>query len=237
MPGIIMGLLARAGNVPYLLGEPLDFADYVVGLDLIHQSKRDGDELTGIARVFRNDGALLYFAISSAPLSPGEGIPLDVLATLLPEDYFKAQRVVLHCAGSFSREALWALGGWEDEIGATFYPVELIHEGVPYIYALAGGKIKGSPAGTVFRLNVNEAFVATTAAGDDDMPQPLHVRSEPPLTIEQALRSVMMFTRLHYGATNPPPLPVTIHNAEYIRESINRGVMPDTTYGDLPFWL
>lgn len=237
MPGIIMGALARAGNVPYLLDQPLPYADYVVGLDLIHEHKRDGDFMTGIARVYRNDGALFYYAIATAPLQPGEGIPPEVLAYLLHEDYFKAQRVVIHAAGRLGREAMWALGGWEDALGAAFYPVEIMREGVPYMYALGSGKITGSPAGTVFRLNPHDAFMVTTTASDDDLPQPLHLHTEPPFTIEQAVDSVMQFTRLHYGALHPPALPVTIHNAEYIRRSIARGVMPDTTHGDLPFWL
>jgi hypothetical protein len=237
MPGILMGILARAGNVPYLLDQPLPYADYVVGLDLIHERKRDGLYQTGIARVYRNDGALLYFSIATAPLQPDVGIPPEVLAYLLPEDYFREQRAVLHCNGRLDRAAMWALGGWEDQIGAAFYPVEIVQEGVPYLYALAGGKIAGSPAGTVFRLDTCDAFIVTTNAAEQVMPQPLHLHTSPPLTIEQGIDSVMRFTRLHYGAPHPPPLPVTVHNAEYIQQSIARGVMPDTTYGDLPFWL
>lgn len=234
---IAMGMVARAGNVPYLLDQPLAFADYVVGLDFIHQTKRDGTSTTGLARVYRSDGALLTYLFASVPSDEETGLPVTLLEQLLPASLFAGQRVLLHCYGRLTRADLRALGAWEAEIEAGFYPVQISTQDVPRLYALKNGKIETPPVGTMFRLSPAEAFLCTAVEGGEVYPLPLHVRTEEPLTIEQAVESIMAFTLLHYGALRPPREPVTTLNAQTLRDSITRGVIPETPQGDLPFWL
>ncbi len=237
MTNLIIGILARAGNVPYLFDEPLPYTDYVVGLDLMRHYRKEGDTLTGVTRIYRNDGALMCYLVASSPIAKGEGIPANLLAALLPADLLAGQRVVIHKDGRLRRDELRALRDWEAAIDARFFPVEIVRHAVPRLYALEGGRINRPPFGTVFRLGDDEAFLVTSKSPDDATPQPLHIHAEQGLAIEDALNSVMMFTLLHYGALKTPKLPVTIQHAEYIRSSVMRNVMPDTLEGDVPFWL
>src|SRR5262249_55805128 len=55
MNDVVMGLMARANAVPFLLADPLKYADRVVGLSLIYHSKREGDYLTGVSRIYGSD--------------------------------------------------------------------------------------------------------------------------------------------------------------------------------------
>lgn len=233
MPHVIMGLIARAGGAPYLLAEPLSFADSVVGLSLFNHDKREGQFVTGIARVYRNDGTLLYHAVGEEKAAHGEGIPNGLLTKLLPAKHLKRQRALLHIDGKLPRDAGQALGSWEDELDATFSTVEIIRSGVPRLYALQAGKIEPPPWGSQFRLNENEAFVQSS----DASVQPLHIRAEPPLKIEQAVESVLAFTILHYGAVRSAKLPVTIHQTESIEAGIARGIFPLARDEDAPYWL
>jgi hypothetical protein len=237
MPHLITGIYARAGNIPYLLSEPLTYADFVVGLDMFREQKKNGEILTCAARVYRKDGALLHSQIVSAPLAAGEEVPYDVLATLFPQKTFGKKRVLIHNNGRFRREFLNILKLWGEEIGATLHPVEITRRGVPRLYALANGKVDSPPFGATFRLSDQEALVILSVSPEDATPQPLHIRSEEPLAIEQAIHSVMAFTMLHYGAFKTPKLPVTIHNADYLRESFLRGITPEKLEGNLPYWL
>jgi hypothetical protein len=66
---------------------------------------------------------------------------------------------------------------------------------------------------------------------------PLFIRAEPPLEIDQAVRSVMAFMLFHYGALTPPRLPVTLHHGEVIVAGAGRGVLPDSSAFQRPFWL
>lgn len=237
MNSLMMGLFARAGNVPYLFDEPLPYADYVVGLDLIRQGKKDTTVITGISRIYRADGALLCSLTRSAPLGKADGIPDALLTALLPADLLSGARVIIHSAAPFRRDELRTLSAWAETSGALFYPVEVMQRGAPRVYALEAGKIGSAPKGTVFRLNDTEAFLITSAAPEDATPQPLHVRTRSALSIDDALHSVIMFTLLHYGALKTPKLPVTVHNADYIRATVMRGMMTDATERDVPFWL
>lgn len=237
MPHLITGIYARAGNIPYLLAEPLSYADFVVGLDVFREQKKSGETLTCAARVYRKDGALLMSRIVSAPLKADEEIPHEALGALFPQKLFGKKRVLIHNDGRFRRQFLDTLKLWGEEIGATLYPVEIVRRGVPRLYALANGKIDSPPYGATFRLSDQEAFVVVSVSSEDATPQPLHLRCEPPLTIEQAIHSVMAFTLLHYGAFKTPKLPVTICHTDYLRESFLRGITPEKLEGNLPYWL
>jgi hypothetical protein len=237
MVNVIMGIIARAGHVPYLLEEPLHYADRVVGLSMVKHRKRDGDHLTGVARIYKSDGALMRYIIAEAPVQEGEGIPDLLLEKLFPPQLLKRKRIVLHFDGRMRRDVLRAIGGWEDELGANFYPVEIVQRGVPRLYAFNKGRIEQPPWGTIFKLNQSEAFVLTSSAPGDATPQPLHIRTELPLSIDDAIHSALIFTLFHYGALKRPKLPVTVHHAEIIETGALRGVLPQNSEGDVPFWL
>jgi hypothetical protein len=238
MAHLIMGIYARASNVPYLLGEPLTFTDFVVGLDVFREQKKKGDDiLHGVARIYRKDGALVRYKIASLPLTEGEEFSSEILAILLPKETFAKKRVVIHHDGRLRKVMLEALQVWGKEMKATVYPVEIIRRGTPRLYALTNGKVDSPPYGSTFMVNETEALVVSSETRDDATPQPIHIRTEPPLTIAQALHSVMTFTLLHYGALKTPKLPVTLHNADYLRAAMLRGIMPESLENNLPFWL
>ena len=240
MPDIVMGILARTGNTPYLLQEPIPYADRVVGLHLIRQHKKDGDHITGIARIFRADGGLIKAIIAGSLANEGdegEGLPDALLEKLLPREHIKGQRVMIHHDGRLKRDVMLSLDQWEQANGASFAAVEIVRRGIPRIYALKQGKIEPPEWGSTFRLSDTEAFLVSSFAAADMTPQPIHLRVEPPLTIDQAIHSVMTFSLFHYGALRQPKLPITIHHSDLIELSIARGVMPVPFVSDLPFWL
>jgi len=235
MTTLIMGVLARAGNVPFAFAEPLPYTDFVVGLDLIRERKKDGDQMTGMVRAYRSDGVLLGYVIGQAPLAEGEGIPYDLLGQILPPDPFSGRRTLIHYGDLFTPDMLRALSDWEETIGGALFPVSIGRRDVPQLYALDKGKIDHPKTGGVFRMSGSEALVALPSAGI--WSTPLHLRSEARLTIDQAIHSVWMFTLPHYGALTLPGAPVTVHQASEFAESARRGILPEALAGEVPFWL
>lgn len=235
MNNVIMGMMARAGGIPYLLEESLPYADRVVGLSLIEHTKKDVPHMTGVSRVYKKDGAFMGYVIATERVPDGEPVPDALLARILPQDLVGGKRVVLHLDGKMRREVLRAIGAWEGEIDAEFFPVEVIRAGVPRMYALNGKSIAPPNWGSTFRLGETEAFVLT-ATGDAAI-QPLYLRTEPSLPIEQAVHSVMAFTLFHYGAVKIPKLPVTLYGSEAIEAGILRGILDENQVGTTPFWL
>lgn len=233
MPSIVMGLVARAGAAPFLLAEPLPFADRVIGLCLVYQEKRDGNHVTGIARIYSSDGRLISHGVANASLRNDEGLPNELLVALFPEAILRGHRAIIHVEGKLSSGAARAIGRREDEIDASFSIIEIMRAAVPRLYAVQGGQIEPPPRGSLFRINEQEAFVVSA----NGSVQPLHVRAEAPLMIDQAVESVLRFSLLHYGALRPLKLPVTLHNMDCVASGIARGTFPAAQQKDAPYWL
>ncbi len=243
MSSMVMGLLARAGNLPYVLAEPLDYVDFIVGLDIAREEKKSSksEALTFVSRIYKSDGTLVGYTLHSVSIGMGEAIPLAVMQTLFPAEIFGKARIIVHYAGYLRDDERALFERWRAAAGTQFYLVELASSGAPRLYVSEqrGSKpvIVGAPWGSAFRLSSTEAFLVASRAPADATPQPLHVRTHEPFGIEWAMHSVLAFTFLHYGAMLPPRLPVTVQHSEYIAESVARGVMPDKLFGDTAFWL
>ncbi|MBI4298636.1 MAG: hypothetical protein HY666_02640 [Chloroflexi bacterium] len=240
LANIVLGVLSKVGNVPFVLGEPLPYADLVVGIDIARERKRrlaGSINATAIARIYFTNGEFLRYVIHDAPLE-GETVPDGVLQSLFPVNEFKDKRVVIHRDGYFRGGEKQALRNWAQRIGGTFHLVEVIKTGTPRLYASSGSFIGQPPKGTAFKLSDTEAFlVSTLPPFTNATPQPLHVRSDPPLKVEQAIHSILSLTLLHYGSLRLPRLPVTIHYSDRIAYMALRGIKPRELEGNVPFWL
>jgi len=245
---IIMGMLGKTGNIPFILADNLPFADLVVGIDIARERReRLGGSInaTAIARIYFGDGQFVRYVIHDAPLE-GETIPTRVLQTLFPAPEFKDKRVVIQRDGYFRGDEKNALKEWGKQIGAQFLLLELIKSGAPRLYAwqqqgqgsAATLVAQQAPKGSAFKISSTEALlVSSLPPFREATPLPLHLRAEPPFTIDQAIDSVLALTYLHYGSLRPPRLPVTIHYSDRIAYMALRGIKPKNLEGDVPFWL
>jgi hypothetical protein len=240
LDNITLGVLGKTGNIPFILAEPLDYADLVVGIDIARRRKArlaGSINATAIARIYFDNGAFLRYAIHDSPLE-GETIPEHVLQSLFPVREFQGKRVVIHRDGYFRGEEKRALTAWADKISAVFFLVEVLKTGTPRLYASYQRRTQRPPKGRAFRLSETEAFVVSSLPPfQDATPQPLHICTEPPFTIQQALHSVLSLTLLHYGSLRPPRLPVTIHYSDRIAALALEGIKPKNLEGHIPFWL
>jgi hypothetical protein len=239
MPHVVIGIMARAGCAPFILEDPVtsipDYADLVIGLQLVTRQVKDQIMLTGVTRIYRSDGALVRGLAASMP-SDG-GIPDALLAAVLPASIVNGKRAVIHHDGEIPTALAQALGEWEAETGATFCPVEITRSDAPRLYALQSGRIETAPYGSIFRLNNREALIMTSHAPPDAAAAPLFIRTDSDFIIDDAVRSILDFTVMHAGAPIPPKLPVTIHHADHIAQGIRRGLFPSEIDSAAPFWL
>lgn len=240
MANIVLGVVGKTGNIPYVRPEALPYADMVVGIDIARKKK---DRLAGsinataITRIYFSNGEFLRYVIHDAQLE-GETIPENVIKGLFPLQEFKGKRVVVHRDGFFRGDEKDALKRWATEIGATFHLVEVIKTGTPRVYGVTDGLVGQPPKGSAFKLSDTEAFlVSSLPPFKDATPQPLRIRTEAPFTIEQAMNSVLSLTVLHYGSVRSPRLPVTIHYSDRIAYLALQGIKPKNLDGNIPFWL
>jgi argonaute-like protein implicated in RNA metabolism and viral defense len=111
---IIPGILAKLGNLPFVLAEPLEIADYFIGLDISRASK---EKLPGTLnacasiRLYGRKGEFIRYQLEDA-LIEGEEIPQRLLETLLPEAELKNKTVLIYRDGSFvaKKLSIWLSG-------------------------------------------------------------------------------------------------------------------------------
>jgi hypothetical protein len=237
---VALGILGKTGNIPFILSQPLSYADMVVGIDIARARKRrlaGSLNATAIARIYFGSGEFLRYVIHDAPLE-GESIPDNVLQRLFPVSEFEGKRVVIHRDGYFRGEEKACLQGWAEKIKAEFHLVEIIKTGTPRLCSRQGDQIQQPSKGSAFKLSPTEAFlVSSPPPFPDATAQPLHVKTNFPFTIEQAIHSVLSLTLLHYGSLRAPRLPVTIHYSDKIAYLALRGIKPKALEGNVPFWL
>lgn len=241
MDNIVLGILAKTRNVPFVLAKPLPYADIVVGIDIARRAKQKLSgtvNATAIARIYFSDGQFLRYIIHDAPIE-GETIPSSILRSLFPLKEFQGKRVVIHRDGQFRGGEKSALKEWAKQIGAEFHLVEVIKSGAPRLYqSTAASAIDRPPKGTAFKISDTEAFlVSSLPPFKGSTPRPLQIRTEPTFPIENAIHSVLSLTLLHYGSVREPRLPVTIHYSDKIAELSLLGIKPKDLEGDVPFWL
>lgn len=242
MAFIVLTMLGKTGSSPFVLAEPLEQADYVVGLDVVKNAIKgtDDTQLTAIARVYSSDGAFSHYVLRDVTVQD-KALPYVLMRDLFPQRIFQKKRVVLHHDGVLDEDLLAALGTWGQAISAIFYPVEIVRFGAPRIYALEKGVVQ-PPWGSAFKLSNHEALLVSSLPKDNITPQPLHVRTiglqqTPPLPIEAALRSILVWTLLAYGEERLPKLPVTTLNADQLAYWLGKGGAFNADEGQVPFWL
>lgn len=238
---IILGILGKTGNIPFALSKPLEFCDVVVGIDIARQKKTrlpGSNNAAAIARVYFNDGNFLKYVIHDAPLE-GETVPSSVMRSLFPLNEFQGKKVVVHRDGYFRGDEIDTLKDWGNSIGSEFSLIEVIKRETPRIYEISGDSIGAPKKGTVFMFDDKNSLVISSPPPFPGVtPRPLKIRIKyGNIQMAQALRTILSLTELHYGSTNPPRLPVTIHYSDQIAWFALRGIKPPNLMGEIPFWL
>jgi hypothetical protein len=236
-PHLLMGLMARAGAAPFAFEEPLPYADRILGLAVQRMTKKDGEHLHTMLRIYSNRGVCLGWRAANAVVAAGDPIPDTLLAILLPPNEIRMKRTMIHVYGALRASDVTALTRWEEEHDAALYPVDVIPRGNPRLYSFAGSKVEMPARGSAFLVNEREALLVAGGAPSHATPQPLHIRSHAPIQLAQVLDSVLSMALLHHGALQVPRLPVTLAASEEWADGVERGLFPDENAGTRLWWL
>ena len=239
MAFIIMGIVAKSGNIPFVLTEPMEAVDYVVGFDLVRTQLKKEDRITALARIYQADGAFVGYRIHHVDnLEKDEPIPLIVMQSLFPPEMFASKRVIVHHLGRLDPTQIRLLMRWGEVHQTQFIPIEIFQVQIPRLYYLEGKKVLQPPWGSVFKLNNHEAMVVTSSPAEDLTPSPLHIRlPNGGMTIDQAVNSVLAWMILHYGSPHVHKLPASVQFAQEVIGWLSRGVIKTDQEGTIPFWL
>lgn len=243
---VIPGVLAKLGNLPFVLAEPLAIADCFVGLDVSRVSKkRLAGSMNACAGVclYGSRGEFIRSRSEDAAIE-GEEIPQKFLEALLPAADLRGKTVLIYRDGRFCGDEVANLLRWAAAINAKFILVECRKSGVPRLYKWIKGtsgnsEVTAPDKGLALRLSEREAILVTTQVDPKiGLARPLRLTIHPeghPAAVDQVLEATLKLTLLHHGALKPPRLPMLLHGADRLAELRLNGVyVPEC---DRQFWL
>jgi len=164
---VIPGILGKLGNLPFVLAQPLEIADYIIGLDVsrVAKAKLPGtlNACAASIRLYGRQGEFIRYQLEDA-LIEGEEIPRRILESLLPVAELRNKTVLIYRDGSFRGQEVHNLVEWAKAIGANFILVDCLKSGNPRLYNFSkiNQTISAPTQGLALRISSREAIVVTT---------------------------------------------------------------------------
>jgi len=240
---IILGILAKLGNIPFVLAKPLQIADYFIGLDIARAPKKNlPGTLNACAsiRLYGQRGEFLNYRLESE-LIEGEEIPQRLLEKLLPKATLGGKVVLIYRDGRFVNREVENFLARAKAINAKFILVECKKSGIPRLYNFQQKELTAPTKGLALRLSSYEAIVVTTkVAANLGLARPLRLKIHKDghqASIETVVETTLKLTLLHHGALKTPRLPMPLYGADRMAKLRLNGIYPSILEGDRQFWL
>ena len=242
---VIPGILAKLGNLPFILAEPLDIADYFIGLDISRASKKKiagSRNVCASVRLYGKQGDFIRYRLEDA-LTEGEEIDRRTLERFLPAADLSEKTVLIYRDGHFCGNEVKHLRERAKAIGSQFILVECIKSGIPRLYDFNNSVVTAPTKGLGLRLSSHEVVLVTTEVKSENMglPYPLRLKvlpdEEQQVSIESLVETTLKLTLLHHGALKEPRLPVPLFGSDRIARRRLQGISPGALDGDRQFWL
>jgi hypothetical protein len=242
---VIPGALAKLGNLPFILAEPLEIADYFIGLDISRGSKKKGAgtmNACASVRLYGKQGEFIRYRLEDA-LIEGEEIPQRILESFLPAADLRNKTVLIYRDGRFCGEEVKHLRERANAISSKFILVECYKSGLPRMYNLNQQLVGAPTQGLALRISDLEAILVTTEVKSESMglPLPLRLNVIPhpgqQVSIESVVETTLKLTLLHHGSLNEPRLPIPLFGSDRIAYRRLQGIYPGVLEGDRQFWL
>ncbi|WP_308796773.1 Piwi domain-containing protein [Tolypothrix sp. FACHB-123] len=244
---VIPGMLAKLGNLPFILAEPLEVADYFIGLDISRFTKKKGTGTRNVyasVRLYDQQGEFIRYRLEDA-LTEGETIDKRTLERFLPSAELSGKTVLIYRDGHFCGDEVQHLRERAKAINSQFILVECIKSQIPRLYKFQQSVVTAPNKGLALRLSAYEVILVTTEVKSEKMglPYPLRLKVIPDLeheqqvSIESLIEATLKLTLLHHGALKEPRLPVPLYGSDIIAYRRLQGIAPGAVEGDRQFWL
>lgn len=240
---VVPGILAKLGNLPFVLAEPINIADYILGLDVSRVKKKNvSGTMNACAsiRLYGQRGEFLGYH-SESDFLEGEEIPKPLIEKLLPVNQFAGKRILIYRDGLFRGNEVKNLLARAEAMNSGLILVECPKSGNPRLYEVKNKQLSPPPKGLAMKLNPLEAIAVTTEVSDKiglSRPLRLKIRSEGErVAIEDIIETTLKLTLLHHGASKTTRLPLPLYGADKMAYLRIRGIYPRIMEGDRQFWL
>ncbi len=237
--------MAKLGNLPFILAEPLGIADYFMGLDISRAAKKKGvgsRNVCASVRLYGKQGEFIRYRLEDA-MTEGEEIDKRTLERFLPAADLTEKTLLIYRDGHFCGGEIKYLRERAKAIDSNFILVECTKSKVPRLYNYEQSFLKAPTKGLALRLSSTEVILVTTKVQSEKMGLSHPVRLKVILdegqqvSIESLIQTTLKLTLLHHGALKEPRLPVPLYGSDRIAYRRLQGISPSALDGDKQFWL
>ena len=236
---VILGILAKTENIPYVLAHPLNFTDYLVGIDISREKKKTlkgSQNFAATARFYGKDGTFSHYEIHEDKIE-GETLPTTILERIFAKSMFQGKTIMIHRDGFFRGEEISFLKKLGEKYNIKFKFVEVIKRNVPRLFNAKNGQYFNPDKNQIFYLSSKEAIIINNEVKGSKTANPLRIRvCDDETNLDNAIISVMALRMVHFGSTKAPKLPVTISFSDRISGFVRRGIKPPNKSGNIPWW-
>lgn len=240
---VVPGILAKLGNLPYVLAEDLEIADYFIGLDVGRMPKKNlpgSLNVCASVRLYGKRGEFVRCRVEDS-LTEGEEIPQRILENFLPQAELKNKTVLIYRDGKFQGKEIDNLLARARAINAKFILVECYKNGIPRLYNFEQKQINAPSKGLAFALSTREVILITSqVSAQIGVPRPLRLKVNElgeQVNLNQLVDTTLKLTLLHYGSLKDPRLPIPLYGADIIAYRRLQGIYPSLLEDDCQFWL
>jgi hypothetical protein len=244
---VVLGILAKLGNLPFVLAEPLKIADYFIGLDISRRKKKNSrGSLNACAcvRLYGKQGEFIQYQLADDSSTEGEEIPERIIQDFFPLSRFQNKKVLIYRDGVFRGDEIKNLVAWGKAIKSEFILVECAKSQIPRLYNLSNQKLQQPTRGLALKLSSNEGILVTTQIHPNvGVPHPLRLTVKDgenqgsSVDFKELVDATLKLTLLHHGSLKDPRLPIPLFGADKIAYRRLQGIYPGELEGNKQYWL
>jgi Piwi domain len=241
---IVPGILAKLGNLPYVLSDPLEIADYFIGFDVSRIAKKNSKgsrNVCAAVRVYGSQGEFVSYN-TDTDATEGEEIDRRILEKFLLAKDLKGKRVLIYRDGRFRGDEVKHFLNRASAIESEFILVECVKSKIPRLYKLDNSNLSKPPKGLWLQLSSRELILVTTDVSESvGVPKPIRLKvvnqDGQKVSLPKLVEATLKLTLLHHGSLKPPGLPIPIFGADRIAYRVLIGNAPTILDGDKQWWL
>lgn len=239
---LILSILAKLGNIAFILADPLKVADYFIGLDVARQTKQKTvgtRNACACVRIYGSRGEFIKYKLASSMLE-GEEINSKTLREIIPSDELSGKRVLIFRDGRFRGQELNFLRERAAAVNAKMIFVEITKSGTCRLFNQRREDLQKPTQYLIFKHSDREATVVTTnpplAVG---LAQPIRVSiledGEIP-SLDDVLEATIKLCLLHHGSYKEVGVPVPIFASDKIGYKMLKGLSHVKPEGCQQWW-